>query len=422
MTRFVYAVISHLSLPVFFGYLLYRGFKEPAYRARRRERFGFLPANIKSGSIWFHTVSAGEAIAAIPIIENVLHERVGEHVLVTTTTPTGYDAMRKRLGSRIDLCYVPYDIPSCVNRFLERTRPRVLFLLETELWPNLINRTASSGIPVYLLNARLSEKSAKGYTRLGSLTKSMFENIRVVACQYQDTMDRFHSLGLTKQQTVITGNVKFDLTDHVLSLTDDIRAIKEHRNTGVLIWLAGSTHSSEEEVVLNAHKSVLLEFPSAKLILAPRHVSRADEILSECKSQGLSACLSSLLDLNAEVVVIDQMGILFTLYQCASVAFVGGSLQHTGGHNPIEPAFHGLPILMGPNRRNFAEVCTKFAKQECLFTVSNAAEIAERVLYYHQDPAARAQCSKRARGVVQANQGALKRVCTLVNSWLDQLD
>ena len=422
MTRFIYAVISRLSLPVFYGYLLYRGVKEPTYRARKRERFGFVPTNIRTGSIWFHTVSAGEAIAALPIIEVVLHERAGEHVLVTTTTPTGYEVMRKRFGSRIDLCYVPYDIPSCVNRFLKRTRPKVLFLLETELWPNLVNRTATSEIPVYLLNARLSEKSAKGYARLGSLTKSMLENIRVVACQYQDTLDRFHNLGVTKQQLVITGNVKFDLTDHVLSLTDDIQAIKELRNNGVLIWLAGSTHSPEEEVVLNAHKSVLQEFPSAKLILAPRHVSRADEILSECKSKGLSVCLSSLLDLNAEVVVINQMGILFTLYQCASVAFVGGSLQHTGGHNPIEPAFHGLPILMGPNRWNFAEVCTRFAEQECLFMVNNAAEIAERVLYYHQDPSTRAQCSERARGVVQANQGALKRVCTLVNSWLDQLD
>ena len=228
-------------------------------------------------------------------------------------------------------------------------------------------------------------------------------------------------LGLPKERMIVTGNVKFDLSDHSTSLPDKFKTIKKVQNAGTLVWLAGSTHAPEEEIMLTAHATLLKDLPNARLVLAPRHVTRAEEIMTMCKTRGLHACVLSLLDDQAEVIVVDQMGILFPLYQCASVAFVGGSMQHTGGHNPIEPAFHGLPILMGPNRRNFAEVCTRFADQECLFTVTNEVEIAEKVLHFHQNPAARARCSERARAVVQANRGALKRVCALVICWLDEL-
>ena len=380
-----------------------------------------MPTTIRTGSLWFHTVSAGEAIAAIPIIEAVLQKRPTEHVLVTTTTPTGREAMYTRMGSRIDLCYVPYDVPSCVNRFLKRAQPKALFLLETELWPNLVNRTARRDIPVYLLNARLSAKSTAGYVRLGELTNLMLKNIQMVASQYQDTAERFQSLGLPKERVVVTGNVKFDLTEKNARLPDDLNQVKGLQEKGALVWLAGSTHPPEEEVALSAHQSVLQQFPHAKLIIVPRHITRTEEILSLCRARGLNACLLSQFNRSNEVLVVDQMGILFPLYQCASVAFVGGSLQQTGGHNPIEPAYHGVPILMGPNRRNFAEVCARFAARECLFTVNTAADITERVLYFHQDSDARARCSDQARSVVQENQGALTRVCALVNCWLDEI-
>jgi len=419
VVRFLYAVVSRLSLPVFFCYLLYRGLKEKAYRERMRERFGFVPTEIKIGGLWFHTVSAGEAIAAIPIIEAILQSRPTEHVLATTTTPTGYEAIRKRLGSRIDLCFVPYDVPSCVNRFLKKTQPKALFLMETELWPNLINRTARRGTPVFLLNARLSDKSASGYARLRDLTELMLKNIRMVASQYLDTAERFHSLGMPKDRVVVTGNVKFDLNDQNASLPDDLNELKRLQDCGTSIWIAGSTHHPEEEVILDAHRSVVAQSPNTRLILAPRHVQRVQEILTLCESRELRACLLSDFDHQSDVIVIDRMGVLFPLYQCASVAFVGGSLQQTGGHNPIEPAYFGLPILMGPNRHNFAEVCVRFAVRECLFLVHDAAEIANKVLYFHQDSGARARCSEGARTVVQENQGALERVCMLVNCWLD---
>lgn len=419
MVRFLYAVVSRLSLPVFFCYLLYRGIKEKAYRERKRERFGFVPTEVKIGSLWFHTVSAGEAIAAIPIIEAILQSRPSEHVLATTTTPTGYEAIKKLLGSRVDLCFVPYDVPFCVNRFLKKTQPKALFLMETELWPNLINHTARRDTPVFLLNARLSDKSASGYSRMRDLTESMLKNIRMVACQYSDTAERIQSLGMPKERVVVTGNVKFDLNDQNASLPDDLNELKRLQDSGTVIWIAGSTHHPEEEVVLDAHRSVLDQSPNTKLILAPRHVKRVQEILTLCESRGLRACLLSDLDRHSNAIVVDQMGVLFPLYQYASVAFVGGSLQQTGGHNPIEPAFFGLPILMGPNRHNFAEVCARFADRDCLFLVSNANEISKKVLYFLQDSNARARCYKFARAVIQENQGALERVCTLVNSWLD---
>ena len=421
MVRFLYAVVSRLSLPIFFCYLLYRGIKEKAYRERKRERFGFVPDEIRTGSLWFHTVSAGEAIAAIPIIEAILQSRPTEQVLATTTTPTGYEAIKQSFGSRIDLCYVPYDVPSCVNRFLKKTQPKALFLMETELWPNLVNRTARRDIPVFLLNARLSEKSAAGYARMRDLTELMLTNIRMIASQYPDTAERFQTLGLPKERVVVTGNVKFDLNDKNASLPNDLSDLRRIQDFGKLVWISGSTHHPEEELVLDAHRSILNHSPNTKLILAPRHVERAQEILTLCESRRLRVCLLSDIDHNADVIVVDRMGILFPVYQCASVAFVGGSLQQTGGHNPIDPAFFGLPILMGPNRRNFAEVCARFADRDCLFTVHNAAEIAKKVLYFHQDSAARARCFQSARAVVQENQGALNRVCALLNDWLDQL-
>lgn len=418
MVRFIYAIVSRLSLPVFFCYILFRSIKEKAYRARKRERFGFVPSETKTGSLWFHTVSAGEAIAAIPIIEAILQNRPAEHVLATTTTPTGYEAIEKSLGSRIDLCYVPYDVPSCVNRFLKRTQPKALLLMETELWPNLVNCTARRDTPVFLLNARLSAKSALGYARMRDLSESMLKNIRMVASQYPDTAERFQSLGLPKDRVVVTGNVKFDLNDQNARLPDELHELKKLQEAGTLVWIAGSTHHPEEEVVLDAHRAILDQFPNSKLILAPRHVKRTQEILVLCESRGIRASLLSDLDHNSEVIVVDRMGILFPLYQCASVAFVGGSLQQTGGHNPIEPAFFGLPILMGSNRHNFVEVCSRFADRDCLFTVNNAVDIAEKVLYFHRDSAARERCFNDTRAVVQENQGALERVCTLVNGWL----
>lgn len=370
--------------------------------------------------LWFHTVSAGEAKAAIPIIENVLQTRTAEQVLVTTTTPTGYDTLAKHFGDLVRLCYVPYDIPSCVNRFLKRSRPKVLFLMETELWPNLVNQTAAAGIPVYLLNARLSEKSKIGYSRLGGLTKIMLRNIRSIACQYQDTADRFQSLGLSQDRIEVTGNVKFDLVNLDAVHMNVPHSISDLQSAGVLIWLAGSTHSPEEHVVLSAHKLVLQEIPDAILILAPRHPSRTKDILSDCNALKLRSCTLSQHDVQARVIVVDQMGILFPLYQCATIAFVGGSLQQTGGHNPIEPAVHGLPILMGPNRHNFAEVCSRFTDRKCLFTVHNASDIAAQVLYFHRDVKARTECSERARAVVRENRGALNHVSALIDCWLRQ--
>lgn len=361
-------------------------------------------------------------MAAVPIIESVVESQVNDHVLVTTTTPSGFEAMEKRLGSRVDLCYVPYDIPSCVNRFLKTTQPKALFLMETELWPNLINRTAFRGTPVFLLNARLSEKSANGYARMGDLAQTMLRNITMVASQYQDTAKQFLSLGVTNERLVITGNVKFDLNVQDARLPDELNDIRGLKDAGYLVWIAGSTHSPEEDVVLDAHKSILEIVPDAKLIVAPRHTTRAEEILSLSQSRGLQACMLNNLDLSNDVIVVDRMGILFPLYQCASVAFVGGSLQHTGGHNPIEPAFFGLPVIMGPNRHNFTEVCTRFVDRDCLFTVNNATEVAERVLQFHKDPSARAGCSERAREVVHENQGALTQINTLVNRWLSEVD
>lgn len=415
MIPYWYKLIAFCALPFTRAHLWWRGRKDPSYRGRIRERFGYAPVGIAQGPIWFHAVSAGETIAVIPLIQRIGELFPEQRILVTTTTPTGSAEVTQRLGSKVDHCYVPYDFPRTINRFLDAIQPKVLFLVETEIWPVLIDATNTRKIPVYLINARLSKKSAVGYGRFRNLTKRVFGMLQGVACQYPATANRFAELGVTPSRLHVTGNIKFDIDIP----SEESASPKRATWCGARhVWIAASTHADEEEIALRAHRLLRHTFPDLLLILVPRHPNRVEEVETLLDRHQFSSTRYSESPQEADVLLVDQMGVLANLYGWAEVAFIGGSLQGTGGHNPIEAAVHGVPMLMGPDRHNFLEISREFEEAECLSFVDGAESIADHITELLQDHGRRSKQGKAAIDVVSSNQGANERLLVLMKDWI----
>ena len=405
--RVVYDLLLLLALPIVWLRLFARARSEPAYAERRAERWGRVPDNVGRDVVWFHTVSAGEAIGAAPTIRALKARMPERRFLVTSTTPAGSEQVVDRLGGIVDHCYAPYDYPWAVARFLRRVEPRALVLMETELWPNILHRTKRHGAPTCLVNARLSERSARGYARISSLTRSMLQDVDHLFCQYPETARRFETLGADKARIEVTGSIKFDL-DIPPDLDGEIERLRQEWAPDRHAWIAGSTHPGEEEVVLSSHAELLHRFPDLLLILVPRHPRRVAEVAALCDEAGLtSARLSEGMseEGTTQVLIVDVMGQLLYWYGVAQVAFLGGSLVPVGGHNPIEAAIHGTPMLMAGHRFNFAEITQRFEEAGCLRSV-DADSLTGAVADLLGDPDQRRSQGQAAREVIDANRGA----------------
>ena len=418
MIPYWYRLLAFCAPPFALLHLWWRGRNDPSYRARKSERFGHAPEGIAQGSIWFHAVSAGETTAIVPVIRKICADATGSTVLVTCTTPTGSAEIGDRLGDAVDHCYVPYDFPNSVTRFLDTTKPRILFLVETELWPVLIHEATSRGIPVYLINARLSEKSAQGYKLIRNLTSHMVESLEGVACQYQATANRFAELGVPNSKLHMIGNIKFDIKFPSVDSSANIE-LNQSWCDSRRVWIAASTHAGEEDVVIRSHRRLRENFPDLLLILVPRHTHRADEIAGLVHKNELSSAKYSEPIQDADVLLVDQMGVLVDLYGWADVAFIGGSLQGTGGHNPIEAAVHGVPMLMGPDRHNFLEITERFVDAGCLGLVTDVDTLAMQVSGLLDDRISIERQGKAAREVVRSNQGATNKLLALLQAWIN---
>ena len=419
MWHTVYQLALKIAEPLVRARLRRRARREPAYGERVEERFGAVPATVPRGAIWFHTVSAGETIAAAPLIAELQQQHAHLPFLVTTMTPTGSEQVAQQLGDAVHHCYAPYDFGHAVESFYERVQPRLLVLMETELWPNLIAGAHQRDIPVLLVNGRLSEKSARGYGRVGSLTRGMLAQLAVIGVQESEHRERFVALGARARNVHITGNLKFD---HQLPGDYEMRLTQLYRQlplTDRWVWIAASTHPGEDAQVLQAHRQLRKVDPQALLILVPRHPVRATEVMDLATAAGLDACPQTQLDQCHDpealaVLVADTMGQLGLLYGLAECAFVGGSLVEHGGHNPIEPALCSCPILMGPSRHNFTAVCQAFTDQEALGMVQDADALAARLIEYVRDDALATADGRAARQVVEANRGARGRIQALL--------
>lgn len=420
--RAAYRLLTLLAYPWSRWQLHRRARREPEYGLRIGERYGVVPGSVPSGVVWFHTVSAGEAIAAAPLIGALAAEFPQVEFLVTATTPAGSAQVNQLLTTRlvnVSHCYAPYDFPRAVARFFDAIRPRLIVLMETELWPNQLARASRDGIPVLLVNARLSARSQAGYARIAPLAREMIRDLRFIACQYPVHVERFASLGASAGQLSALGSVKFDVT---LPVDHAARAAGWREAWGLdgrPVWIAGSTHAGEEAVVIEAHGQVRARYPEALLIIAPRHTSRAQEVAAQLEAAGMVTVRRSsgtAVDRETDVLLVDTMGELMYFYGLSQVAFLGGSLVSVGGHNPIEAAVCGQPLLMGPQTFNFPEVVAAFADAGCLTLVGAAGELAAGVLRYFGDPALRQRHAAAAREVVAGNRGAVERLLTLLRA------
>lgn len=425
MPRLLYSSFLYVLTPFILLRLWLRGRRAPAYRRRIRERFGWIEALPADRPVlWVHAVSVGETLAAVPMIKALQKDYPAHRVVVTTMTPTGSERVRAAFGDEVIHVYAPYDLPGAVRRFLNRVHPQLLIVMETELWPNIVAACARREIPVVLANARLSEKSARGYARLGELTRSMLGRLSAVAAQAGADGERFCELGLPRDRLVITGNIKFDISlSHTMRV--EAQAVRDSWQAADLarpVWLAASTHEGEDEVVLATHRQLLAEFPDALLVLVPRHPERFERVFELCQQQDFAVARRShkASPVGCQVLLGDTMGELLTFYGACDIAFVGGSLVPSGGHSLIEPAAWGKPVLAGPHLFNFAEVSSQLAAADALWLCNDAGELTESVGRLMRDAVEAQQRGTRARGVVESNRGALQRLLAVVTGFIDR--
>lgn len=420
MNRSLYTLLYYLLLPFVFIRLLWRARKAPNYARRWGERLGFFQAPERTGGLWLHSVSVGETIAAAPLIKQIQQTYPDLPIVITTMTPTGSDRVRALFGDSVFHVYVPYDIPGAVKRFLAKTRPKMTLVMETELWPNLIHHCFQQRIPVVVANARLSERSARGYSRFPSLVGDMLSKISLIAAQSSGDGERLVNLGLDSEHLRVTGSVKFDIQvpSDVKAQAEDLRLTWGKDR---LVWIAASTHEGEDEQVLDAYQQLLASRPETLLVLVPRHPERFNQVADLCLSRGLSIARRSLneeVDVSTQVLVGDTMGELLLLYAASDIAFVGGTLVETGGHNFLEPAALGLPVFSGPHLFNFTEVSRMLIGAGAMETVENSNELASAILTVLDDRSLSRTMGQAGLAVVEDNRGAQQRVFELIRAFL----
>ena len=408
--RHLYSLLWYVLTPLLMLRLLWRSRRVPAYRQRLAERFGLFPApaDVQRPAIWVHAVSVGEVMAALPLLQRLRVDYPGHRLIVTTTTPTGSARVRDLLGDQVFHVYLPWDLPGSVRRFLRRTRPRLLLLLETELWPNLVHQARARGCRVLLVNARLSAASARGYTRVGPLVRPMLAALDETLCRSLDDSERFLSLGANSDRMKVVGNLKWEAR---LAGPDQQRGERWRRDWGAErqpLLLAASTHPHEEEQVLAAFTQLRGQLPDCRLLLAPRHPERARHVAALCRQAGFTPVMFSRGELaSGEVIVVDTIGDLPALYGAATVAFIGGSLVPRGGHNPVEAILWGVPLLGGPHLDNFPDMAGALEQAGALGRVADALALAQRARQLLLDSDERERMAGAARTLLQDKRGAL---------------
>lgn len=398
--------------------LWWRVWREHRAGRSRGERLGWIPASSDADRpLWLHCASVGEVQAAQPLIE-ALRKRYPQHRLVITTmTATGAEravalaeAASDEAGGEVSHYFLPLDFPCAARRFVARLRPRLAIFFETELWPNLLASCARRGVPVAVVNGRLSARSFRTYRRLRRLMQEALSHVDWLGAKSRQDAERFAALGMAEDATSVTGSLKFDI-----ALNDEAFKVSERLRTllgGRPVWVAGSTHPGEDEALLTAHARVREIRPEALLILVPRHPRRFEAVAELCAARGLACARRSKGEApGAETAVYlgDTMGELRALYSAADLAFVGGSLVPVGGHNLLEPAAMGVPVLTGPELANFEDVAETLREHQALVEVADGEALAAALLRLFDEPAERQRLAEAGRTVVEANRGALAR-------------
>lgn len=402
--RIFYICLLYLLGPALWLGLCLKGRRDPAYRRRAPERFGHVPAVPGGVAVWVHAVSVGETLAALPLIRALVERHGPGQVYVSSGTPTGSERVRAALGEAVRHSYAPYDLPHVVHRFLSRVQPRQVLVMETELWPSLFRQLARRGIPLMIGNARLSERSLRGYGRVRGFAASVLADVTLVAAQSEVDAQRFRQLGAPRVE--VLGNLKFDITPDA----DQVAEGRAARATWGPrpVWIAASTHDGEERAALEAHRQLRSRWPQAVLILVPRHPPRFDAVAREIIAGGLSGIRRSEGRGEVpEVLLGDSMGEMWRYLAMADVAFVGGSLVPVGGHNVLEPAALGLPVLFGPHMQNFLPARDRLITAGGAEEVRDVHALAAAVARLIADPERRRAMGAAAAAALDGSRGAL---------------
>ncbi|WP_348666549.1 lipid IV(A) 3-deoxy-D-manno-octulosonic acid transferase [Arsenophonus symbiont of Ornithomya chloropus] len=418
---FLYQILMYLIQPIILCRLLWNAYKYPAYLKRWNERYGFYNSKVIPGGILLHSVSVGETLAAFPLVKILRHYYPELPITITTMTPTGSERVLSEFGNNVYHVYLPYDLIGSVVRFINQINPKLTIIMEKELWPNLIIKLRQRKIPLIIANARMSEKSAINYQKLGCFIEKLLQKITLIAVQNKEDGERFIKLGLPRKKISVIGNLKFDI--HITPELE-IKTITLRQKWALLrrpVWIASSTHDGEESIILEAHIQLLKKFPDLLLILVPRHPERfkySKELTKKSKLHYILKSKNTLPNANTQVIIGDTMGELMLLYGIADLAFIGGSLVKKGGHNPLEAAIHAIPILMGPHTFNFQDICNSLKKINGLITVNNTQSLIVTISNLLKNKNVRSYHGHQAAELVYKNQGVSEKLIKLLKPYL----
>jgi 3-deoxy-D-manno-octulosonic-acid transferase len=418
--RKFYTLLLYLFAPFIILRLVWRGLRAPDYWRRWPERFGTIEPPLGQQVIWIHAVSVGEVQAAEPVIRALLEQRPEHSILVTTVTPTGSARVVDMFGNDVAHVYAPYDLPGAVARFFDRVRPQLAIVMETELWPNLFHACHYRSVPLLLINARLSARSVAGYRRAHTLVGQTLSCVTEIAAQTTTDAGRFESLGADAGGISVTGNMKFEQRIPQ-SLLERAEVLRRDWGIGRPVWIAASTHEGEDEMLLNVFRQLRKQFSGCLLVLVPRHPERFESVAELCRHRGYTTVMrSERIPCTPETSVFigDSMGELPLFYAASDVAFVGGSLVHHGGHNLLEPAALGVPVVTGPNVFNFVEICELLQQAGACEKVESETELLQTVSRWLGDANERHHVGQQGQAVVEKNRGALQSVMAMIDRHL----
>ncbi|ELV8726391.1 lipid IV(A) 3-deoxy-D-manno-octulosonic acid transferase [Vibrio fluvialis] len=410
--RLIYTLLLVVASPLLLYSLYKKKVGKPAFGARWKEHWGMTPKVSSQNPIWIHAVSVGESIAAIPVIKAMKQAQPDQAIVVTTTTSTGAEQIAK-LGDLVEHRYMPLDFAWCVRRFLQAVKPSRLLIVETELWPNTVHTVHQHNIPITIINARLSERSCLRYQKFSALFNLIRPYVDRILCQYESDAGRFVRLGFQPEQVQVTGSIKFDI-EIAPTVLEQGKQLREELGLDRPVWIAASTHEGEDAILLDAHQALLEHFPQALLILVPRHPERFNSVFDLCINREFITCRRTFptpMKQGCQVYLGDTMGELLTLLSAADICFMGGSLigDKVGGHNLLEPAALGKPLLNGPSYYNFSEIMQLLQDNDAVTICENAQKITYNLQQFWTTSQLLQVKGANAQKVVEQNTGAISR-------------
>ena len=400
--------------------MFWRSRSDPAYRQRISERLGLVERDSDKPVIWVHAVSVGETIAAQPLIEELIKKYPDHRVLVTTTTPTGSDRVKALFDNRVAHVYFPYDLLGVVSRFIKRVNPKLLIVIETEIWPNLYAACHKNNIPLALVNARLSQRSTNKYLKIKPLVAETLENISLIAVRSPTDKDRFKALGSKDEQLSIAGNIKFDFEVNKKQVVQG-KLWRKQLQHNKQVWVVASTHAGEDEKILAIYKALQKKFPTLLLVLIPRHPERFDDVFQLCtalESENIKIVrhseTESYQNIKTNIILGDSMGEMQSWFATADVVFMGGSLVETGGHNPLEAIAQGVPVVSGPHMFNFDDIASQLSEEGLLSICESDSKLEKSIAGLLKQQVDHAKFKKKTQNFMQQHQGVTDRLIKLL--------